>query len=77
MVKSKSQEKREAIVNEAEEKEEPKEEKKSLVTYIGPGGLNGTYLFKEIAGSITASSEEEAKAKAEEIAIKHPSLLIK
>lgn len=60
-----------------EKTEEVKEEKKSLVTYLGPGPLSGEYRFKEIAGSISAASEEEAKQKAEEIAIKHPSLLIK
>lgn len=62
----------------SKKKEEVKEEvKTSLVTYLGEGPLSGEYRFKEIAGSIAAASKEEAIAKAEEIAIKHPSLLIK
>ena len=53
------------------------EETKPLVTYLGKGGLDGEYLFKEIAGSVSARSLEEATQKAEELALKHPDLLVK
>jgi hypothetical protein len=53
------------------------EEKKSLVTYLGDGPLSGEYRFAEFAGSIAAASKEEAIAKAEELAVKHPDLLVK
>lgn len=66
------------VVEEEVEAQPVKEEKKKLhVTYIGPGGLSGEYLFKEISGSVVASSVEEAIEKAEELAVKHPSLLSK
>lgn len=70
MAKSKSQEKREKVQKEAEKA--PGE-----LTYLGPGPLSGEYRFLELAGSIGAASEEDAKQKAREIALKHPNLLIK
>ncbi len=51
-------------------------EPKAGLTYLGEGPMSGEYRFKEIAGSIAAASKEEAVAKAEEIATKHPNLLV-
>ena len=59
------------------EEGKPEEKKPGELTYLGPGPLSGEYRFAEIAGSIAASSEEDAKEKAREIALKHPNLLIK
>ena len=50
---------------------------KPILTFLGEGPLSGEYRFKEIAGSIAAESKEAAFEKANEIVIKHPSLLIK
>lgn len=65
----------------ADSKEDEPEEAQTKIpcelTYLGAGPLSGEYRFKEIAGSIAARSEEEAFEKANEIATKHPDLLVK
>lgn len=68
--------------------EEPKEKKAQgqviagvelhpALKYKGPGSLGRTWEFEGIAGSIAATDLKEAVEKANEIATKHPSLLVK
>lgn len=67
--------KEEKIVESVEEAK-PVVEVKSKVTFLGPGSVSGEYRFKELAGTVSAGSIEEATAKAEEIITKHPALRV-
>lgn len=60
-----------------EETVEVSEAPKSILKFLGTGPLSGEYRFEGIAGSIGAGSLEEAIEKANDIALKHPSLLVK